>query len=586
MVSLRRSTYSRTMANVQALCDKLVANDAALTELEIRLEDVDDAEFKLILDSAKKNKTVKKVLVRGSFRPSSLSVPAALSLASAVSEHPEIQEIQFILLDGIEFGPIALTIRQNRKVTRLLLDRCLVTPNLAERIRWLLTENALESLTLNGNFNEDELSFDISGALLGNSSLKKLVLQDYNEVIGSETFQAIPHMIRTNPDFETLDLLLSFTITDRPELVRLVTQAAEGHASLNKLAIAYPNVYYETLSVQDFINHAGTAYAIGTMLHNAPALRELSLSNCFMGSAGARHLADGLSSTNSVVEKVDLSRNRLSDDEVGNFARVLLANRKLKSLVLRTNNIGDAGAVELAFALRHNITLDVLDLSNNIIGDAGAVELAVALRQNNTLDLLDLGTNRIGSNGASALADDLVGNNALKALDLQSNEVGDDGATSIAEMLTRNESIENVYIGRFGEKGLKAFATRLSSMNGLKTLIVSSYDGRGYTSEIGNSIVLALEQNTTLETFEIYSSSHKLVFMPQVERLLALNRGGRRLLSAMGESVPPLNYWPRILARSSDNADVLFYFLREIHNVLVEKAGSRKRKRGNHETNY
>jgi hypothetical protein len=74
--------------------------------------------------------------------------------------------------------------------------------------------------------------------------------------------------------------------------------------------------------------------------------------------------------------------------------------------------------------------------------------------------------------------------------------------------------------------------------------------------------------------------------MPQVRRLLALNRGGRRLLSATGESVPPLNYWPRILARSSDNAHVLCYFLRGIPNVLVAKAGSRERKHGDHdETN-
>jgi hypothetical protein len=51
--------------NVQALCDRLVANDASLTELRIDLENVDDADVKLILDAAKKNKTVKKVLVGG-----------------------------------------------------------------------------------------------------------------------------------------------------------------------------------------------------------------------------------------------------------------------------------------------------------------------------------------------------------------------------------------------------------------------------------------------------------------------------------------------------------------------------------------
>jgi hypothetical protein len=286
--------------SVQALCDRLVANDAALTELDIFVDE-SDADLKLILDAAKKNKTVKKVLVGyNNNKTMSLSVPAALSLASVVSEHPEIQKMTFHSLTGIEFGPIALAIQQNRNLTSLLISGSQVTQNLVECIRWLLTENALESMTLVDNKSDGELPFDISDALRGNSSIKELVLHDEYGVFGSETFQAIPHMIRTNQDFETIKLILSDTRIDRYELVRLVAQAAEGHASLSKLAITYSSEYYE-----DAPHHVGTAYAIGTMLHNAPALRELSLSNCFMGSAGARHLADGLSSKNSLVEKVD-----------------------------------------------------------------------------------------------------------------------------------------------------------------------------------------------------------------------------------------------------------------------------------------
>jgi hypothetical protein len=146
-------------------------------------------------------------------------------------------------------------------------------------------------------------------------------------------------MIRTNQDFETIDIFLPHTMTDRSELVRRIAQAAEEHASLNKLAIAYPShSFYTEPSAEDLIKHAGTAEAIGIMLHNAPALREFSLLSCYMGSAGARHLADGLSSKSSVVEKLDLSNNKLGTEEAGIFARVLFANQNLKSLDLSDKN--------------------------------------------------------------------------------------------------------------------------------------------------------------------------------------------------------------------------------------------------------
>jgi hypothetical protein len=120
VLALWHGNHLRTM-NVQALCDRLVANDASLTELYIYLVYADDAKLKLIVDAAKKNKTVKKVFIRGSSIESTLSVPALLSLASLVSEHPDIQEIGFCMVEVIEFGPIALAIQQNRKLTRLLL---------------------------------------------------------------------------------------------------------------------------------------------------------------------------------------------------------------------------------------------------------------------------------------------------------------------------------------------------------------------------------------------------------------------------------------------------------------------------------
>lgn len=44
--------------------------------------------------------------------------------------------------------------------------------------------------------------------------------------------------------------------------------------------------------------------------------------------------------------------------------------------------------------------------------------------------------------------------------------------------------------------------------------------------------------------------------------IMALNRAGRRILVAP-QSTVPISLWPRILAKSSNNADVLYHFLRQ-----------------------
>jgi hypothetical protein len=79
---------------VQALCDSLVANDAAGTEFHIDVDVFDDAELKLILAAAKKNMTLKKVILVGRFACGEpRRDPVAVSLASVVSEHPRFKKL-------------------------------------------------------------------------------------------------------------------------------------------------------------------------------------------------------------------------------------------------------------------------------------------------------------------------------------------------------------------------------------------------------------------------------------------------------------------------------------------------------------
>jgi hypothetical protein len=168
----------------------------------------------------------------------------------------------------------------------------------------------------------------------------------------------------------------------------------------------------------------------------------------------------------------------------------------------------------------------------------------------------------------------------LKILSLRGNSIGDDAAVCIAQMLTINMALRTVYVGGFGKRGLAAFAASLPQMRGLEDLDIGP-NVKDFTSEIGNSFVSALECNTTLKRVTLYNegeppSPHAAKIMSRVNHLLALNRGGRRILHA--PNVPD-SLWPHILGRSSDDNNVIFHFLREKPGVVSNMTRNRKRKR-------
>jgi hypothetical protein len=146
---------------------------------------------------------------------------------------------------------------------------------------------------------------------------------------------------------------------------------------------------------------------------------------------------------------------------------------------------------------------------------------------------------------ACALAEGLKQNNKLEELDISRNDIGNEGAVAIAGALSPNHSIKNITLGVIGSP----------------------------TVETEDAVLEAIQRNTTLEQCSLHGS-FSAETKAKVEYLLSLNRGGRRILSS--RSAVPLNYWPRILANSSDNADVLFFFLKEKHDTLIPRADARR----------
>ena len=168
-----------------------------------------------------------------------------------------------------------------------------------------------------------------------------------------------------------------------------------------------------------------------------PSLLELEIDQTRVGSDGAAVLIAAVVG-NTVLRRLDLSCNELSDADIGGFAEVLGQNNTLEELSFYGMNSPDvvetsAGIVKLAQALAWNTTLTHLLLGHCFVGDEGAEALGEALRVNTTLEKLNLESSQIGAAGRRNLLAGLMANTTLTTIDLQG--IGNLAADDMVEVL-------------------------------------------------------------------------------------------------------------------------------------------------------
>ena len=112
---------------------------------------------------------------------------------------------------------------------------------------------------------------------------------------------------------------------------------------------------------------------------------EVVLVNCGIDDEGAEILAIRLNT--SVLEKLVLDFNRISDSGAVALAWCIARCSVVQEVSIQCNSIGDLGTVALADALVHCSSLRRLDLQGNGLGDEGAVEIAKAAEGLPNLDL-------------------------------------------------------------------------------------------------------------------------------------------------------------------------------------------------------
>lgn len=157
---------------------------------------------------------------------------------------------------------------------------------------------------------------------------------------------------------------------------------------------------------------------------------------------------------------LDLKNNEVTESGVLILANALRNNQYLEELIISHNNICDSGVRYLTSKMNSSI-LKRIDLARNDISDEGAIDLAEMLATNTSLLELSLNGNRIGNYGMNSLANALAHSNThLELLNMSANkDVSDDSIDSIVNMMKHNQSLKRLELchndlSKDGEKKL------------------------------------------------------------------------------------------------------------------------------------
>ena len=176
--------------------------------------------------------------------------------------------------------------------------------------------------------------------------------------------------------------------------------------------------------------------AVCKAIQHHSTLRELYLSNNFIGPDGARHVAKVLENTKYITE-IWLSGNGIFPSGAQALGKALREKRYLEVLALRKNDLGIEGLSELESVLQSSKTIRELDLGCNAIGDEGVriVTSALKNKQKQQLCSLNLSENSMTSQGCIMVCDLINRCPTLNEIQLQNNQIDNSGAQQLVDAI-------------------------------------------------------------------------------------------------------------------------------------------------------
>lgn len=313
------------------------------------------------------------------------------------------------------------------------------------------------------------------------------------------------------------------------------------------------------------------------------SLKELEIHNNEGVALTARTL-DGITrmlATNDRIERLRLDCDGLggvASEAIASLVQGTIGHVSLRQIQISycSGNGGRRLREVLGSLLTVPSALEELILDNCHIGNEGITTLAGGLSDMNCqLKKISLCAAGFDDSCFPLLSNALERSPSLEELNLCGNTIGDEGAIALASVISSNRNIRHLYLSRnnIGPEGAVAIARALSVNS---TLRVLSLGANPIAVDGARALLNALEHNTSLQTSYFYGDRWFDGFTAKVNRFMKLNRGGRKILNSHDV---PRSLWPYILAKSSKEPDVIYYFLQQKPELFKKQSLLGKRKR-------
>ena len=384
----------------------------------------------------------------------------AAFLSKCLKEDDPLQSFKLhdkgILNHQSSFMLIAEAIQTSTAMQRLdLSNNSISDDGVATIINSLKMNTSLQELNLKHNKITDRGIHLISEAIKMTRTLQKIYLCA-NE-ISDDGVAAISDSLKLNRSLVELDIGDN-NITDKG--AKLIFEAIQVNTTVQKLMLDHNK-----------ISNDGAA-AISDCLKINNSLQELNLAYNNITEKGAKLIFEAIRIKTTMIQKLVLEGNKISDDGVAAISDSLKINRSLQELYLGHSNITNQGTRLIFEAIGVNTVIQILVLNDNKISDDEAAAISDSLKMNRSLKELDIGYNRITGKGAKLIFEAIQVNITLKKLILEGNRISDSGATAISDSLKVNGSLQELNIGftSITDKGTKRIFEAIQGSTTIKKL--------------------------------------------------------------------------------------------------------------------